>query len=486
LSFNKKSHLINKQLVNKFTIVFICKFEIVNQSLLIMKTAVLFLALLSLNYSNSQTIGLETFASGFLSPLEITNAGDSRLFVVEKGGKIKIINSNGITNPTAFLDISGLVSTNSERGLLGLAFHPNYASNGLFFINYTNLSGNTVIAKYTVDSGNPNIANVSSASILLTIVQPYANHNGGTLKFGPDGFLYIGMGDGGSSGDPENRAQNNSVLLGKMLRIDVNSGTPYGIPIDNPYLGIAGADEIWAIGLRNPWKFSFDKIKNNLWIADVGQNNIEEINTAGTTEAGLNYGWRCYEGNTAYNTVACPPQASMKFPLAVINHSTGACSVTGGYVYNGTSYSNFKGLYFFSDYCNPQIGMLTTTGTISYSQNFTGNNFSTFGEDNNGELYIAAINNGTIFKIKDTSLGINTPDISSFIIYPNPTKSEIIIQKLNENYPTEVTLFDLSGKIILQQKTQNNIKTNNLSRGLYILTIKNDQGQLSTHRLIIE
>ena len=453
-----------------------------------MKTAVLFLALLSFNNSNSQTIALETFATGFSSPLEITHAGDSRLFVVEKGGKIKILNSNGTTNTTAFLDVSGLVSTNSERGLLGLAFHPNYVSNGLFFINYTNLFGDTVIARYAVDNGNSNVANVSSASILLTIVQPYANHNGGTLKFGPDGFLYIGMGDGGSSGDPENRAQNNSVLLGKMLRIDVNSGTPYGIPNDNPYVGIAGADEIWAIGLRNPWKFSFDNIKNNLWIADVGQNNIEEINKVGITEVGLNYGWRCYEGNSAFNTTACPPQSAMKFPLAVINHSTGACSVTGGYVYNGTSYPNFKELYFFSDYCKPQIGMVTTTGTISYSQIFTGNNFSTFGEDNSGELYIAAINNGTVFKIKDTSLAINTPDASSFIVYPNPTKSEFIIQKSDINYPTEVFLFDLGGKMLLQQKTenQNSIKTNNLSKGFYILTIKNDQGQHSTHRLIIE
>jgi glucose/arabinose dehydrogenase len=460
------------------------------KSLLIMKTAALFLALLSLNYSHSQTIGLETFASGFSSPLEITNAGDSRLFVVEKGGKIKILNSNGTTNAIAFLDVTGLVSTNSERGLLGLAFHPNYASNGQFFINYTNLSGNTVIAKYTIDSGNPNIANVSSASILLTIVQPYANHNGGTLKFGPDGFLYIGMGDGGSSGDPENRAQNNTILLGKMLRIDVNSGTPYGIPIDNPYVGIAGADEIWAIGLRNPWKFSFDKIKNNLWIADVGQNSIEEINSVNIAEAGLNYGWRCYEGDAAFNTTACPPQASMKFPLAVINHSTGACSVTGGYVYNGTSYPNFKELYFFSDYCNPKIGMMTIAGTINYSQVFTGNNFSTFGEDNSGELYIAAINSGTVFKIKDTSLSVNTPEKSQFIVYPNPTKSEIIIQKSNKNYPTEATLFDLNGKMIVQQKTvdkpENSIKTTHLSKGLYILTIKNDQGQLSTHRLIIE
>mgnify|MGYP001432881471 CR=1 FL=1 len=455
-----------------------------------MKTAVVFLALLSLNFSHSQTIGLETFASGFISPVEISNAGDSRLFVVEKGGKIKILNSDKTTNATPFLDISTQVGTGSEQGLLGLTFHPNYASNGQFFINYTNLSGTTVIAKYTVDSGNPNIANASSASVLLTITQPFTNHNGGTLKFGPDGFLYIGMGDGGSSGDPGNRAQNSTELLGKMLRIDVNSGSPYGIPNDNPYVGIAGADEIWAIGLRNPWKFSFDKIKNNLWIADVGQNNIEEINVASTTEAGLNYGWRCYEGNTTYNTTDCPAQATMKFPLAIINHSTGACSVTGGYVYNGTAYPNFKELYFFSDYCSPQIGMLTSTGTITYSQTFSGNNFSTFGEDNMGELYIAAINNGTIYKIKDTSLGVNIPETSQFIVYPNPTKSEIIIQKSNKNYPTEATLFDMGGKIILQQKTidkpENSIKTTHLSKGFYILTIKNDQGNLSTHRLIIE
>ncbi|MFV5694067.1 PQQ-dependent sugar dehydrogenase [Flavobacterium sp. LB3P122] len=455
-----------------------------------MKTALLLLTSFCLNFSSAQTIALETFASGFTSPVEITNAGDSRMFVVEKVGKIKILNANGTTNTTSFLDITGQVSTGSEQGLLGLAFHPNYSANRVFFINYTNLSGNTVIAKYTVDSGNPNIANASSGSIILIIVQPYANHNGGSLKFGPDGFLYIGMGDGGGAGDPENRAQNSNVLLGKMLRIDVNIGTPYGIPSDNPYVGITGADEIWAIGLRNPWKFSFDKIKNNLWIADVGQNNIEEINIAGTTQAGLNYGWRCYEGDAPYNTTACPSQASMKFPTSVINHSTGACSVTGGYVYNGITYPNFKGMYFFSDYCNPQIGMLTTTGTVAYSQVFTGNNFSTFGEDSNGELYIAAINSGTVFKIKDSALGVNTPEISQFIIYPNPTKSEIVIQKSNKNYPTEITLFDLAGKMLLQQKTGdktvNIVKTNNLPKGFYILTIKNDQGNLSTHRLIIE
>ena len=455
-----------------------------------MKTTVLFFALFCFNYSSAQSIGLQTFASGFTSPVEITNAGDSRLFVVEKGGKIKILNSNKTTNAIDFLNIVGQVSTGSEQGLLGLAFHPNYSTNGLFFINYTNLAGNTVIAKYAVDGGNPNIANAASGSILLTIVQPFANHNGGTLKFGPDGYLYIGMGDGGSAGDPGNRAQNNTVLLGKMLRIDVNSGTPYGIPNDNPYVGVTGADEIWAIGLRNPWKFSFDKIRNNLWIADVGQNNLEEINLAGIAQSGLNYGWRCYEGNAAFSITGCPAPASMKFPVADINHSTGACSITGGYVYNGTAYPNFNGLYFFSDYCNPKIGMTTAAGAITYSEVFTGNNFSTFGEDASGELYVAAINNGSIFKIIDTSLGTNMPDVSQFIIYTNPTKSEIVIQKSNKNYPIEITLFDLGGKMLLRQKTvdktENRIKTDNLSKGFYIVAIKNDQGQLSTHRLLIE
>lgn len=456
-----------------------------------MKIAVLFLALFTASFSNSQTIGLETFAIGFSRPVEITNAGDSRLFVVEKGGKIKILNADKTTNTTAFLDLTGQVATGNEQGLLGLAFHPDYASNGLFFINYTNTSGNTVIAKYTVNSGNPNIANASTGSIILTIAQPFANHNGGTLKFGPDGFLYIGMGDGGDGGDPGNRAQNTTDFLGKMLRIDVNSGTPYGIPADNPYFGITGADEIWALGLRNPWKFSFDKVKNNLWIADVGQNNIEEINVAGSTEAGINYGWRCYEGNSAYNTTGCPSASSFKFPLIDINHSTDVCSVTGGYAYNGSIYPNFKGLYFFTDYCNPKIGMLTTTGTITYSSVFSGNNFSTFGEDSSGELYIAAINNGTIYKIKDTSpLGLNTPETTPFTAYLNPTKSEIIIQKSDKSYPTEVSIFDMSGKMILQQKTtnkpENSIKTTHLSKGIYILKIKNNLGEHSTQQLIIE
>jgi hypothetical protein len=270
----------------------------------------------------------------------------------------------------------------------------------------------------------------------------------------------------------------------------VNSGTPYGIPADNPYVGIPGADEIWAIGLRNPWKFSFDKTLGNLWIADVGQGIIEEIDISPATQAGLNYGWRCYEGDADYNIATCPAKAATKSPLKTINHSTGACSVTGGYVYNGTLYSNFKGLYFFTDYCLPKIGMMTSSGTLTYSQEFIGNRFSTFGEDLNGELYVAAINNGTIFKIIDTSLDIDAFDKTQFVIYPNPAKSEIIVQKTNTNFPTEIMLFDLEGKMLLKKKTEykdvNTVKIDNFSKGFYIVTVKNEQGYLSTYRLVVE
>lgn len=455
-----------------------------------MKTPLLLVVLFCFVFSKAQTIGLQSFASGFTRPLEIVNSGDDRLFVVEQRGLIKILNPNGATNATPFLDLTGMVATGNEQGLLGLVFHPNYTSNGYFYTNHTNTSGTTVITRYSVDSSNPNIANTSSATVLLTIVQPYTNHNGGTLKFGPDGYLYIGMGDGGSGGDPENRAQNINDLLGKILRIDVNSGSPYSIPSSNPYVGVAGSDEIWAIGLRNPWKFSFDKTTGNLWIADVGQNNVEEINVAPASDSGLNYGWRCYEGDVAYNTTGCPSQTSMKFPLKSINHSTGACSITGGYVYNGTQYPNFKGLYFFTDYCNPQIGMLSSNGNLVMSQAFSNNNFSSFGEDKNGELYIAAINSGTIYKIVDSTLSTAAFDQAQFAIYPNPANSEIIIQNSDKNYPTEVILFDIEGKMLLKQKTENKkvnkIQIEHLSKGFYVVTVKDNNSKLQTYKLIVE
>lgn len=455
-----------------------------------MKKALLPLMLLVTGICFSQTVALESFGTGFSSPVEITHAGDTRLFVVERGGAIKILNANGTVNPTPFLNLSGIISSGGERGLLGLAFHPNYSTNGFFYVNYTNTAGNTVISRYSVNSGNPDVANASSASILLTITQPYSNHNGGSIKFGPDGYLYIGMGDGGSGGDPENRAQNINELLGKMLRIDVNNGTPYGIPANNPYVGIAGADEIWAIGVRNPWKFSFNRSNGDLWIADVGQNNFEEINKVSSTQAGLNYGWRCYEGNAAYNATGCAAQSTMTFPLAVTTHSAGNCSITGGYVYTGTTYPNFQNKYFFTDYCASKIGMVDNSGNITYSANFSGNSFVTFGEDNNGELYVGSINNGTIYKIKDSSLGTSDFNKTAFTVYPNPARAEINIKSSGSNFPTEVTVFDMNGKQVAFQKTQNpelnTIKTSHLATGLYLLHIMDNNGNTATHKLAIE
>lgn len=455
-----------------------------------MKKALLPLMLLVTGICFSQTVALESFGTGFSSPVEITHAGDTRLFVVERGGAIKILNANGTVNPTPFLNLSGIISSGGERGLLGLAFHPNYSTNGFFYVNYTNTAGNTVISRYSVNSGNPDVANTSGASILLTITQPYSNHNGGSVKFGPDGYLYIGMGDGGSGGDPENRAQNINELLGKMLRIDVNNGTPYGIPANNPYVGIAGADEIWAIGVRNPWKFSFNRSNGDLWIADVGQNNFEEINKVSSTQAGLNYGWRCYEGNAAYNATGCAAQSTMTFPLAVTTHSAGNCSITGGYVYTGTTYPNFQNKYFFTDYCASKIGMVDNSGNITYSANFSGNSFVTFGEDNNGELYVGSINNGTIYKIKDSSLGTSDFSKTAFTVYPNPARAEINIKSSGSNFPTEVTVFDMNGKQVAFQKTQNpelnTIKTSHLATGLYLLHIMDNNGNTATHKLAIE
>jgi glucose/arabinose dehydrogenase len=323
-----------------------------------MKRLLQFCVVLLTTISFAQTIGLQTFATGFSNPVAIVNAGDSRLFVVQRGGAIRILNANGTINATNFLTLtSSTIVSGGERGLLGLAFHPNYATNGYFYVNYTRASdGATVIARYNV-SANPDVADASSAQVLLTIAQPFSNHNGGSLVFGPDGYLYIGMGDGGSGGDPDNYGQNINSLLGKMLRIDVDSGSPYAIPAGNPYAGATpGADEIWAVGMRNPWKFSFDKQTGDLWIADVGQNAREEINKAASTAAGLNYGWRCYEANIPYNTNGCQSASNYFMPVANYALGNGYCSITGGYVYRGSTYPNMVGKYFFSDYCSNRIG----------------------------------------------------------------------------------------------------------------------------------
>lgn len=429
----------------------------------------------------SQNIGLQSFATGFSSPLEITHAGDSRLFIVQKGGLIRILNANGTINPTPFLNVSSLISTSgNERGLLGLAFHPNYATNGLFFINYTNLSGNTIIARYSVSS-DPNIANTNGL-ILMTINQPYSNHNGGTLKFGPDGYLYIGMGDGGSAGDPENRAQNINQNLGKMLRIDVNSNTSpfYSIPPTNPYVNISGNDEIWAIGLRNPWKFSFNRITGDLWIADVGQSAVEEVNRilSPLPNSGLNFGWRCYEGNAVYLNSGCAPASTMVFPFTQYPRSGGACSITGGYTYTGTTYPNFQNKYFYADYCDNRIRMVDAAGNVIISNSFSGNGFATFGEDSNGELYVAGINSGTIFKIIDTTLSNADFDYSNISVIKNSTRGLFTI--LNATNINSFQIFDVTGKQMFSSFGNNNdeqiLDLRSFSNGIYFIKMELNTG----------
>ncbi len=343
------------------------------------------------------------FASGLSKPVCITNAGDSRLFVAEQVGRILIVNSDGQLKTQPFLDIRDRLTFAGERGLLGIAFHPDYKSNGYFYVNYVGADDITTISRFKVSSVNADIADSQSEFKLLTIAQPYANHNGGDLIFGPDGYLYIGLGDGGSGGDPGNRAQNTMDYLGKMLRIDVNHGNPYAIPTSNPFYNSATTlGEIWARGLRNPWRFSFDRLTGDLWIADVGQNELEEINFQPASGiGGENYGWRCYEGNAVYNNSACAAASSLTFPVYQYTHGV-ECSVTGGYVFRGNKSSLYYGHYFFADYCSDKIWTLRkviNSWVMEDFGQFPGNNFSTFGEDAKGQLYVAGLTSGTIYLV---------------------------------------------------------------------------------------
>ncbi len=349
----------------------------------------------------------ETIATGLVTPVSITHAGDGsgRLFIVLQDGRI-LIHDGAQVLPTPFIDLSSKVSSCAggcgERGLLGLAFHPDYAVNGRFFVHYTNRRGHSLIARYQV-SADPNIANPRSGRTILRVAQPFANHNGGQLQFGPDGYLYIGLGDGGSAGDPGNRAQNRRNLLGKLLRVDVNGATRYTIPPDNPFVGIRGVRrEIWALGLRNPWRFSFDRLTGDLYIADVGQSNWEEVNfqPAGSL-GGENYGWRLMEGNHCFDPAVNCDDGSLVPPIAEYDHTVG-CSVTGGYVYRGGAVPDMSGAYLYGDFCtgviwgarfDPVAGWTTTV------LDDTAFLISTFGEDQNGELYVADYGAGRILRI---------------------------------------------------------------------------------------
>ncbi len=359
---------------------------------------------------NAADYKLTQVASGLTKPIYFTHAGDNtgRQFVVEQTGKIKVW-QNGTVMATPFLDVSSLItSTGQEQGLLGLAFSPNYAQNGQFFINYTNTQGDTIIARYTV-SANPNVANPASATQVLFVDQPYSNHNGGNMNFGKDGLLYVGMGDGGSGGDPQNNAQNPNSLLGKMLRIDVNQ---VNFPV-----------QIWALGVRNPWRWSFDRLTGDLYMGDVGQDMYEEVDFwPANGAAGANYGWNIYEGFHNYNTGSIAGAIS---PIAEYSHNEG-CSITGGYVYRGAKIPALQGYYIYADYCNGNMWTAFRNGTTWQTARFLTPSFSvsSFGEDQAGEVYVVDIS-GKIWRI-DSVVAAPTPTPITPTVTPvTPTPTPI-------------------------------------------------------------
>ncbi|MFZ2445223.1 MAG: PQQ-dependent sugar dehydrogenase [Syntrophobacteraceae bacterium] len=345
---------------------------------------------------------IHTVATGLSQPTSITQPPDKsgRLFVTLQRGRVMVL--KGDLPASTFLDLTSLVSCCGERGLLSIAFHPDYVKNGFFFVNYTDANGDTVVARYRVSS-NPDRADPASAQVLLKVEQPYPNHNGGLLLFGPDGYLYIGMGDGGSGGDPGNRAQNLGTLLGKMLRIDVNGKAPYAIPPDNPFLkNPAARPEIWAYGLRNPWRFSFDRRTGDLFIADVGQDKWEEVNfQPASSKGGENYGWRLMEGNHCFNPPANCNQGDLVLPIAEYGHALG-CSITGGYIYLGEKIPGLQGAYLYADYCSGRIwGARRLDGGKWEPEQLLASPYriSTFGEDGEGEIYFADYEGRGLFKI---------------------------------------------------------------------------------------
>jgi glucose/arabinose dehydrogenase len=341
---------------------------------------------------------------GLSNPLYLTApAADPRLFIVEKSGGIRIV-KDGILLQTPFLDLAPQVSAGGEQGLLGLAFDPEYATNGRFVVHYTDLAGNTVLSRFLV-SADPDRADPATEQLILTAAQPAANHNGGQVAFGPDGFLYLGLGDGGGSGDPEGRGQSLTDLLGSILRIDVRTGAPYTVPADNPFVGNVNVlPEVWSYGLRNPWRFSFDRANGDLYIADVGETHLEEIDISTTADGagrGANYGWSIMEGSQCFRGAGCD-QTGLTLPAFEYSHQEG-CSVTGGYVYRGSSIPSLQGHYFYADFCQGWVRSFRYAGGVvtdeaQWPSLRPGGQVLSFGEDAAGELYVLQASGG-VFKI---------------------------------------------------------------------------------------
>ena len=354
----------------------------------------------------SQSISLSEFSSGFNWLLGATHAGDDRLFAIQKFGQIYIIDKDGNRNPTPFLDIATKVRSgqNDERGLLGVAFDPNYEANGYFYIYYTkSINGAITISRFERSASDPNVADPNSEVELLSFPHARFNHVGGALAFGPDGYLYIGVGDGGGSGDPDNAGQDLNALHGKILRIDVSNGTA-SIPADNPFINTSGAKpEIWAYGLRNPWRINFDRWTGDLWIADVGQNELEEINLQlASSPGGKNYGWSCKEGTDIFRASECIPGTLLVDPVYEYSHRSGSCggSISGGVAYRGMEYGDLFGKYFAADFCTGDIYMVDKAGNGKSIARFGSYQFSALAENHLGEMFLTGYFSNEILKIE--------------------------------------------------------------------------------------
>lgn len=494
-------------------------------------------------------IELIQFAKGFSQPVGIEHAGDSRLFVVEQTGKIRIVDEDGKWK-SHFLNLSDKISTAGfEQGLLGLTFHPEYADNGYFYVHYTNLEGNSTISRFSVNPNNPDKALPSSEVILFVNDDPFRNHNSGQLAFGPDGYLYFAMGDGGSGGDPFNNGQDLSTTFGKLMRMETTDDG-WQVPTSNPYYGQAGiAQEIWASGLRNPWRFSFDLLTGDLWIPDVGQNVWEEVNvTLAGSNGGENYGWSCMEGNMVFKTDCDNNGIPFTAPVAVYQHDesgTFPCSgsITGGFVYRGDLYPDMYGKYFYTDFCTGVIrttywdGSAWVTASLG---NFTPFAYSTFGQDIEGELYLANKTNGTIYRFTDggnaamqavvdeeimakeiypvltkhnpedaaldydeqvrqsyhnMQIGIRSTDIVAGVadVTPNPNHGQFTVHLNAEKAETfTATLTDLMGRTILEQKKEAvsgmnswEFSATDLSEGVYVMQLRNADN-ISIVKFVVE
>ncbi len=477
--------------------------------------AFLFVSVLSKAQNPLPRLELEPFAKGFYYPIDMANCGDSRLFIVERLGKIWIVDSHGNKSDKPFLNITDEVFTvfpdeYDERGLLGLAFHPHYPDSPYFYVNYIGLDSNSHISRFTVDPNNPDKALKSSELVLLTVIQSkgalFVNHKAGCVKFGSDGYLYGTFGDGGFMGDPFNHAQNGATLLGKIIRIDVDKTSKnknYSIPSTNPFVHkLLFADEIWATGLRNPFRFSFDKKTGNLWLPDVGQDKWEEINLepAGG-KGGRNYGWSCYEGKHNYKFNNCGYNGTpYTFPIVEYAHTEEPCAaITGGFVYRGSKFPKMYGKYFYCDYCTGKFSAVfnrTQTWLNISLLDEDDTSYVSFGEDHKGELYVINTITGEVEHLIDASqsspadaIATDNSNLSNFNLklYPNPNQGQFTVE-VNASQPQsyKIIVTNIYGDEIITETKAADIGVNRwsfssakLQKGVYMLHIQTKEGTMT-------